>query len=112
MMKVAECEAWRIEIYVSGRYDDILRCLQQQAIRGACYSIQPTDYVFTYGAEAGAKITLINYARFPQQIDVAEKDALKLAECLILHTGMGSASVVTPTTSYFISRRGDIEDAG
>jgi hypothetical protein len=67
--------------------------------------VEPTDYVYRGGLEAGVRVGLINYPRFPQDADSLFQISLLLAEHLMKGLHQHSFSIQTPETTYWYSRR-------
>lgn len=101
-MTHARCPAFHATIYIAGSMQTIEETCREFCLKGLCVSIMPATFVFTGGAESGAAITLINYARFPKEPEAIVQDALELTHALLFSCCQRSASVVTPTDSYFI----------
>lgn len=103
--KELSCETHKFDIYVSGDYGQILHVCQDYCLTGFCVSVSKVDYVYTMGRESGAKITLINYPRFPLCFDDLYSKAKSLAELITVTCGQGSYTVVSDKDTYFWSRR-------
>lgn len=58
---------------------------------GQCFTITPTRFVYTKGAESGAIVGLINYPRFVNDESKLKTQALDLA--FLLMTGLGQRRV-------------------
>lgn len=104
-ISVSESASYWADIYVSGDTALIRHFCQEYVLRGLCVSIFDTRYVYTGGTENGCLVRLINYARFPTEPDTITNTALELAKFLIEKLHQGSASVITPDKSYFLTRR-------
>jgi hypothetical protein len=78
-----------------------------EALRGACYSCEPTEFIYTGGRETGSVIRLINYPRFPKYPSAITEEALALAESLILGLDQSSCTVQTPAETFWLTRRTD-----
>lgn len=91
------------QIYIAGDITTIhSACREYFDAAPGCVSISPVDYVFTGGAESGACVTLIAYARFPDA-DIDAR-AFELAEYLLLKCCQRSCSVLTQDSSTYIER--------
>lgn len=100
------CAAWSVTLYIGGSVDEIKSLLARRAaVRGACWSVEPTEFIYSGGREAGAIVRQIAYARFPGSAEQALEDMLALGKWLMHETGQGSFSVLGPTESVFVSRR-------
>ena len=104
------CPVYKAVIYIAGNYEDILReCKNYCTETSYCVSTIRADFPYKYGCEEGAAVTLINYARFPDEEDTilwrARQLALRLAEKL----NQGSYTIVGAKDSTYYSRRGDLK---
>lgn len=95
------------DIYIAGCGISARQFLREFCLDGMCVSVIDVDYIYTLGAESGVKVSLINYARFPCSQEVLTNKGKHIAEFLIEKLHQGSASVVSPSGSFFISRRSD-----
>ena len=74
---------------------------------GLCVTVEPVAFIYTGGEEAGVRVGLINYPRFPSTADAIEKTALDLAHKLRVKLCQHSFSVVGPKqTHWFTAREG------
>ena len=104
-----------IDIYMAGSYTDARRvCGEYCAQQGYCFSIVKTDYahgcedeVMGYRIEAGIKVTLINYPRFPEEHDDMENRAIIIAKSIARVNDQGSFTIASNKLSKFYSRRKD-----
>lgn len=95
-----------VEIFVAG---DLAQA--KQICRAYCYSVglcvtvQPCDFIYTGGEEAGAKIGLTNYPRFPARPDELWSRADALARQLIEGLHQHSAMLRAPDRTLWLTRR-------
>ncbi len=68
-----------------------------------CVSIVPVHFVYSKGNEEGAKITLINYLRFPVQDTQIIIHAKNLAKKLMVTFNQMRVSIVTSTGTIMLS---------
>jgi len=61
---------------------------------GLCVTIEPTYFIYTDGQEDGVKVGLINYPRFPKEVEDIKEDAIKLARTLKEAFGQKRVSIV------------------
>lgn len=108
-MKV--CNTYWVELYIAGPIEQATQLLRKRfADEGNCVSIYPTKYIYSMGEETGYVVKFINYPRLPKAEEEIFKNAKEIADQLLIETGQGSYTLVTPSESYFISRRkGDKE---
>lgn len=91
-----------IKIYIAGDLATIEHNCRRFCIVGLCVTVTPTRFIFTGGAEDGACIGLINYARFPTEKDSLDLKALVLAETLLKECCQRSCSIVTPEETHYL----------
>ena len=72
---------------------------------GLCVTIDPTLYIYTGGEEHGFKVRLINYPRFPDTDASIYSKALELGYKLRIGLYQDSYTIITPTNTYWFSRR-------
>lgn len=102
-----ECESYTATIFIAGDYNiarDTCRkfCYEQ----GLCVTIEPTTYIYTGGEEAGVRIGLINYPRFPaKDVNDIYLQAHRLACKLLIDLCQHSFSVQTPDKTVWYTRR-------
>ncbi len=72
---------------------------------GLCVTVQSLDYIYTGGEEAGVRVGLINYARFPSDRHSQRDRALELANLLMERLCQHSFSLVGPDETEWFSRR-------
>jgi len=83
--------------------DDVREVCRREVDRqGWCVTITPTEYVYTNGSEPGAAIGVINYPRFPSDIDGLEARTLYLAERLKTALEQLRVSVVFPDRTVML----------
>ena len=95
------------QIYIAGDLADAKRICRDFCNEvGLCVTVEPLDFIYTGGAEAGVRVGLINYPRFPVATanEIVEK-ATALAECLRDGLFQHSFSIVTPTETIWDTRR-------
>lgn len=94
-----------IRVYIAGDYADAITAAREFCEEGACFCIQPADYVYTGGMEAGIVATLINYPRFPSEPAELLARAERFADHLRGRLFQDSYSIETPTETYWFTRR-------
>jgi hypothetical protein len=94
------------EIFMGGDFNDCKRELVQIAAeQGACWSVEPTEFIYSGGREQGFVVRTINYPRFPKTVDTLESDAIYVATRLLEKLGQGSCSIVGPINTVWLTRR-------
>lgn len=101
------CESYTCKIWIAGDYADACRIVRQFCEAGACFAVQPADYVYTMGQESGVCVTRINYPRFPATPKDILDQCKELAQALIAGLHQGSYTIETPYEMHFFSRRGE-----
>lgn len=97
-----------VRIWIAGDYQDAMRCVRAFcANEGACFAVQPVEYVYTGGQEAGVCVTLINYVRFPSTAEALDNKARRLAADLCRDLFQQSYSIEGPHTTEWVSHRSE-----
>lgn len=106
-----EVSTYTVTIYIAGELTDARRICRNVCMRGLCVTVEPLDFVYTGGAEAGVRIGLINYPRFPAEPEElfvkAEALAITLMEGLYQH----SVSIVATDKTVWLSRRPEHQES-
>jgi hypothetical protein len=93
------------EIFMAGDINDCKRELVQIAAeQGACWSVEPVEFIYSGGREQGFVVRSINYPRFSKVPLELEHDATYVATRLLEKLGQGSCSIVGPTTTVWLTR--------
>ena len=71
---------------------------------GLCVTATQTEFFYTHGCEPGVIVGLINYPRFPKEIDAIRETAIELARRLRVAMGQIRVSVVFPDYTKTISK--------
>lgn len=95
----------RVDIHIAGSRLAATEACREFCLRGLCVSISEEDFVFTGGMEAGVRIGLINYPRFPKSAEEIEATAIDLARYLIEKLHQQSCTVVSDNRTIWLSRR-------
>ena len=100
--------SYTFEIYMAGDIQDAKRELSKiSAEVGECWSVEPTEYIYTGGRELGFIVRNINYPRFPRTVEQLEKVSINTATQLMTALAQGSCSIVGPTETIWLTRRKD-----
>jgi hypothetical protein len=103
---MTEVPTYTAQIYIAGDIAQARRlCAQRFIEKGLCVTLEPVEYVYAGGCEAGMRVGLINYPRFPAEPVEIRAKALELAELLIEALCQWSASVVMPDETVWLSCR-------
>lgn len=100
------CQTIRIEIFIAGDISQAKQvCREFCMTQGACVTVEPVDYIYTGGEEAGVRIGFINYPRFPSDGGAILEKAARLADLLMNRLCQHSYSIVGPEFTTWYSRR-------
>lgn len=75
----------QFSIYMAGDVAQAKQvCREHCFFVGLCVTVEPVDYIYTGGEEAGFRVGLINYPRFPTTSDDLRTKAFELADTLMI----------------------------
>lgn len=100
-----ECivDTYWVYIYIGGDVDVIRQACREWCWRGACVTVEPVDFIYTGGEEAGVRVGFLNYPRFPAE----PADIFALAEELARHlrrtAHQKSVLIVAPDKTLWLS---------
>lgn len=97
--------AFTATIYIAGDLAVARQVCREFCQTGLCVTVEPTEYIYTGGAEAGVRVGLLNYPRFPTEPDRILDRAFALADTLRERLCQHSWLVVTPTDTIWNSTR-------
>ena len=109
-MRIENAPTYTATIFIAGDHAKALRLCQAHCDEiGLCVTVEPTIYVYTGAAEAGVRVGLINYPRFP----ATGRDIFRRAKALgmLLLDGLEQQSfsiVATDGTTWFSRRADDV----
>jgi hypothetical protein len=96
----------RFDIFMAGDIAQAKQVCREYCLAiGLCVTIEPVDYIYTGGEEAGFRIGLINYPRFPTDETALHQRATELADLLTKRLCQHSYSIVGPRETEWFSRR-------
>lgn len=105
-MKTETSPTYIIRLYLSGPIDVAKQTLRAECLTaGLCVTIEPTQYIYTGGEEAGYVVGLLNYPRFQTAPEGLRIRAMALMVALLDATHQHSALMVTPEESLWITKR-------
>lgn len=104
-MHVKAESTYTVAIFMAGDMAQAKQVCREFCERGFCVHIHPADFIYTGGEEAGFKIGLVNYPRFPSTPDDLWQKADDLARMLIVRLFQHSALLVAPDKTEWITRR-------
>ena len=96
----------RYDIFIAGNPEQARQVCRQVCFDvGLCVTVEPLSFIYTGGEEAGVRVGLINYPRFPTTQDQLRDCARSLASALMLGMHQHSYSIVGPEETEWVSRR-------
>lgn len=105
-MKEATSSTYWVRIYIAGPIEVAKQVIRKQAKQqGMCVTIDPTDYIYSGGEEAGYVVQFISYPKFPKSQSDIWADALALANLLKDETGQDSYTMMDPLRTYWMTDR-------
>lgn len=96
----------RFDLFLAGDIDQARQVCREFCFEvGFCVTIEPVEFIYTGGEEAGFRVGIINYPRFPKSQNELQEHALALADRLMHRLCQHSYSVVGPDETVWFSRR-------
>lgn len=92
-------------IFIAGDLTSARECCRRFCMEGLCVTVEPIDFVYTGGAEAGVRIGLVNYPRFPSEPAKIVETTIRLANALRDDLCQHSWLIVTSTETVWNSNR-------
>lgn len=96
---------WYANIWIAGSHASTIHACRMFCSGGLCVTVTPTTFVYTYGAEEGVCVRLINYPRFPADPATLREKAERLAQCLKYALVQGSYTIEFSDETVFTSTR-------
>lgn len=107
-MRIETAPTYTATIFIAGDHARALRVCQAHCDEvGLCVTVEPTTYVYTGGAEAGVRVGLINYPRFPSTGRDIFRRAKALGMLLLDGLEQQSFSIVATDGTTWFSRRAE-----
>ena len=95
-------------LYIAGDIHSIESVCRDKCFEiGLCDTVEPVKYIFTGGAEDGARIGLLNYARFPDERENIYQKAVLIGYEIAEKCNQWSFTIIDDVKSEFYSRRGE-----
>lgn len=105
-MTEERCPSSRFDIYMAGDIAVAKQVCREYCLRvGLCVHVEAVDFIYTGGEEAGFKVGLINYPRFPSDAEDIGRKAAELADALRERLYQHSYSIVGPVETIWSTRR-------
>lgn len=99
-------ETIRFDIFMAGDRAQAKQVCREYCFSvGLCVTVEPVSFIYTGGEEAGFRVGLINYPRFPTTEEALHQRASELADCLMQRLCQHSYSIVGPRETEWFSRR-------
>lgn len=95
----------RFDIFIAGDLAVARSTCRRFCTVGLCVTVEPVEFIYTGGAEAGVRVGLINYPRFPTTKEALFSAALDLATKLRADLCQHSFSIVGPDETVWDSLR-------
>ena len=105
MIKESTTDSYWANIYIAGDYwkaKDV--CRRHCSELGLCVTVTQTEYVYSFGAQSGVIVGLINYPRYPETTWVLEEIAEELGEKLFKELSQSSFTIMTPNETILFNR--------
>lgn len=100
------CPTIRYDIFIAGDIGQAKQACREYCFAdGLCVTVEPVTYIYTGGEEAGVRVGLINYPRFPTTREQLLSRARGLADLLMKCLCQHSYSIVGPDETEWFSRR-------
>ncbi|EJF31744.1 MULTISPECIES: hypothetical protein [Enterobacteriaceae] len=94
-------DAYFATIHMAGDINHARQICRKFVMSGNCVQLTPCEFIYTGGMEVGFTVRLMNYARFPRELDEIDSDALQLACQLCRELCQLSFTIETPHTSTY-----------
>lgn len=103
---ITSAQTLRFDIFIAGDIAQAKQICRQYCFDvGLCVTVEPVGFIYTGGEEAGVRIGLINYPRFPTDAEKLRAVAHDLAGKLLVGLCQHSFSIVGPEQTEWFSRR-------
>ena len=97
----------RADVFVAGDLEVAKQLCREYVMCGLCVTVEPCAYIYTGGEEAGVRVGLINYPRFPSTSEQLFAHALAIGELLMNGLHQLSYTVVADDETHWFSRHGE-----
>jgi hypothetical protein len=98
----------QFEIFMAGDIAQAKQACRDYCRVGLCVTIEPCDYVYTGGEEAGFRIGIRNYPRFPSTEEALQQHAFSLAEVIRATSFQHSYMIVGPNSTWWDTTRAQV----
>jgi hypothetical protein len=105
-MRQESAPSYCLTIAIAGDFETAKVVCRRYCMQvGLCVTIEPVAYIYTGGEEAGVRVGLINYPRFPSTEEQIWHHATELAELLRSELCQHSYSIIGPDRTIWNSLR-------
>lgn len=103
---IKSADSYNLDIWIAGDHATAIEvCAEFCAAGGLCVHVMPCTYVHKDGIEAGVKVGLINYPRFPEDEMALWTKARELGKRLLVRLGQESFSITDAAETVWFSWR-------
>lgn len=103
LVKEPTCQ---VRIYMAGPIEVAKPLLRELCTEvGDCVTVEPTTFIYSYGEEQGFVVGFLNYPRFPRTDGQIIERARTWLHALLDCCCQGSALLVTPAVTEWVTRR-------
>lgn len=105
-------ETYWVYIYLAGDIQVIKQACREWCWRGACVTVEPINFIYTGGEEAGVRVGFVNYPRFPAMPSEIFSQAENLAKHLRKSAHQQSVLIVAPNKTLWLTTEKKIDSKG
>ena len=100
-----EEKSYWVFLYIAGNINSIEMICREYVYMGLCVTVEPIKFIYTGGAEDGARIGFIQYARFPNTTGKIFDHAIELGKIIAERNYQCSFTVLDPYSSVYFSNK-------
>jgi hypothetical protein len=100
---MTDVPSYTVRVWIAGDRADAIRAVREFCQRGSCWTVSPTEFVYTHGQESGVVASLIHYPRFPSTPEALWSEAVDLGHLLRDRLFQKSFSVEAPDRTEWFS---------
>ncbi len=103
-MNINSVDTFWVSIFIGGDEATAKQVCREYCTEvGLCVTVEPINYIYSYGEESGVKIGLINYPRFPDTEEGIFGKAESLSHLLLEMLCQRSFTIMTPDKTIWHS---------
>ena len=96
-------ETYIVRIYISSCVEAVSQILSEYAFNnGACFTVEPTKFIYTGGQENGVVIGMVKYPKFEKSNTEIFNEAIKVAKIVLSKTFQRTCLVVASDETYWM----------